>query len=70
MIGKSQQLSNRISYIEYTGRLVIDDWYITGFVTRVTRRVPIVQQELLTLPEYLSSSPALVGFVLLDLYNV
>jgi hypothetical protein len=28
---------------------------ITGFVTRLTRRVPLVEQELLTLPEHLSS---------------
>jgi hypothetical protein len=34
-------------------------WLITGFVTRLTRRVSLVEQELLTLP---------VGFVLLDLY--
>jgi hypothetical protein len=27
-------------------------WFITGFVTRVTRRVPPVEQELLTLPEH------------------
>jgi len=37
---------------------------ITGFVTRVTRRVPHVEQEVLTLPEHLSSSQVLVGFVL------
>jgi hypothetical protein len=30
---------------------------ITGFVTRLTRRVPLVEQELLTLPEHLNSSP-------------
>ena len=42
-------------------------WLITGFVTRVTRRVPLVEQELLTLPEHLSSPLFLVGFVLLDL---
>jgi hypothetical protein len=30
---------------------------ITGFVTRLTRRVPLVKQELLTLPEHLSSPP-------------
>ena len=30
---------------------------ITGFVTRVIRRVPLVEQELLTLPEHLSSPP-------------
>ena len=35
-------------------------WLITGFVTRLTRRVPLVEQELLTLPEHLSSSPVLV----------
>ena len=40
---------------------------ITGFVTRLTRRVSLVEQELLTLPEHLSSPPVLVGFVLLDL---
>ena len=30
---------------------------ITGFVTRLTRRVPLVEQELLTLPEHLSPPP-------------
>jgi hypothetical protein len=29
----------------------------TGFVTRVTQQVPLVEQELPTLPEYLSSPP-------------
>ena len=32
-------------------------WFITGFVTRVTQRVPHVEQELPTLPEHLSSLP-------------
>jgi hypothetical protein len=36
-------------------------WLITGFVTRLTRWVPIVEQELLTLPEHLSSSPVING---------
>jgi hypothetical protein len=27
-------------------------WLITGFVTRLTRQVPLVELELLTLPEY------------------
>jgi hypothetical protein len=41
---------------------------ISGFVTRVTPWVPPVEQELLTLPEHLSSPPVfIVGFVLLDL---
>ena len=34
---------------------------ITGFVTRLTRRVPLVKQELLTLPEHLSSIPVFSG---------
>jgi hypothetical protein len=41
---------------------------MTGFVTRVTRRVQLVEQELFTIPEYLRSPPVLVVFVLLDLY--
>ena len=36
---------------------------ITEFVTRLTRRVPLVEQELLMRPEHLSSPPVLVGFV-------
>jgi len=42
-------------------------WLITGFVTRLTRWVSLVEYELLTLPDHLSSSPVLVGFVLLKL---
>jgi hypothetical protein len=42
-------------------------WLITGFVTRLTRRVPLVEQLLPTLPEHLSSPPNFSGFVLLDL---
>jgi hypothetical protein len=33
----------------------------TGFVPRLTRRVPLVEQELLTLPEHLSSPPVFSG---------
>ena len=36
-------------------------------LTRLTGRVSLVEQELLTLPEYLSSTSVLLGFVLLDL---
>jgi len=32
-----------------------------GFVTRLTRRVPLVEQELLTLPEHLSSPTVFSG---------
>jgi hypothetical protein len=34
---------------------------ITGFVTRLTRRVPLVEQKLLTLPEYPSPPPVFTG---------
>jgi hypothetical protein len=34
---------------------------ITGYVTRLTRQVPLGEQELLTLPEYLSSPPVFSG---------
>ena len=34
---------------------------ITGFVTRLTRRVPLVEQKLLTVPEHLSSPPVFSG---------
>jgi hypothetical protein len=36
-------------------------WLITDFVTRLTRRVSVVEQELLTLPDHLSSSPVFGG---------
>jgi len=32
-------------------------WLITGFVTKLTRREPLVEQELLIVPEHLSSHP-------------
>jgi preprotein translocase subunit SecG len=37
---------------------------ITRFVTRVTRRVPHMEQELLTLQEHMSSHPVFSGFTL------
>ena len=38
-------------------------WLITRFVARVTRQVPLMEQELPTLPEHLSSPPVFTGFV-------
>lgn len=37
------------------------------FVTRLTRPVPLVEQEMITLPEPMSSAPVCSGFVLFDL---
>jgi protein-S-isoprenylcysteine O-methyltransferase Ste14 len=42
-------------------RFFSHSWLITGFVTRLTRRVSLVKQELLPLPEHLSSSPIFSG---------
>jgi hypothetical protein len=44
-----------------TSRYFSRSWLITGFVTRLTRRVSLVGQELNTLPEHLSSSLVLSG---------
>ena len=38
-----------------TCRSFLHSWLITEFVTRFTRRVPLVEQELLTLPEHMCS---------------
>ena len=35
--------------------------YVTGFVTRLTRWVPLVEHELLTLPKHVSSPTVLSG---------
>jgi hypothetical protein len=51
-----------------TSRSFSHSWLFTGFVTRVTRRVSLVEQEMLTFPNHLISPRVLVGFVLLDLY--
>jgi hypothetical protein len=44
-----------------TSRSFPRSWLITGFVTRLTRRVSLVKQELLTLPEHMSSPPVFSG---------
>ena len=44
-----------------TSRPFPHSWLNTGVVTRVTRRVPLVEQELLTLPEHMNSPPVFSG---------
>jgi hypothetical protein len=46
---------------------VPDNVYDKRGITRVRRRVSPMEQELITLPEHLSSSRYFVEFVLLDL---
>ena len=45
-----------------TSRFFPHSRLITGFVTRLTRRVSLVEQEMPTHPEHLSSSPVFSGF--------
>ena len=56
-----------IPFVVITIRSFPQSWFFNGVVTRLTRRVINVEQELLTLPEHLSPPPVLVVFVLLDL---
>jgi hypothetical protein len=44
-----------------TSQSFLRSWLITGFVTRLTPQVSLVEQELLTLLEHLSSPPVLSG---------
>ena len=50
-----------IPLVVSTSRSFTHSWLITGFVTSFTRRVPLVEQELPTLPEPLSSPPVFSG---------
>jgi hypothetical protein len=52
-----------VLFIVITIRPYPHSWITTGFVTRVIRRVPIVEQELLTLPEHLRSYCSIFSFL-------
>jgi len=52
---------NDQGYVPLVVNILSHSWLIAGFVTRVTRWVPLVEQELLTLPGQLSSPPGLNG---------
>ena len=56
-----------VPFVVNTSQSFPHSWLITGFVTRLTRRVPLVEQKPLTLPEHLNSPRFFVGFLLLDL---
>ena len=51
-----------VSLVENTSRSFSHSWLIIGFVTRLTRRVSLVEQEQLTLPGHLST-PTVFGGV-------
>ena len=44
-----------------TSRAFLHSWLVTGFVTRSARRTSLVEHELFTLPEHLSSPPVISG---------
>ena len=50
-----------VALVVNTSRSFPHSRFIIGFVTRLTRRVPLVEQELLTLQEHLSSFPVFSG---------
>jgi len=60
-ISVSQMTTGMFNLLEAFPGLFPHLWNITWFTTRVTRRVPLVDQELLTLSEYLSSPPGFGG---------
>jgi len=57
-----QKLPRICSLVVNTSRSFLHSWFITGFVIRLTQRVPLVEQEMLTLTEHLSSPPVFSGF--------
>jgi hypothetical protein len=56
-----------VPLVEITSRSFPHSWLISGFVTGLTQRVPLVEQELLTFRSTLVHPQFLVGFVFLDL---
>jgi len=67
---RHHDLFNRYGYAPFfviTIRFFPHSCLKTGFVARVTQREPHMKQQLITLPEHLSSPPIFVGFVLLNL---
>jgi hypothetical protein len=59
----------RICFVCRNHNPVLHSWFFTGFVTRVPRRVPLVELELLTLKRHLSSPLVFVRFMLLNLVS-
>jgi hypothetical protein len=58
---------SRICFVCRNHNPVLHSWFFTGFVTRVPRWAPLVEQELLTLKKLMSSPLVFVRFMLLNL---
>jgi hypothetical protein len=50
-----------VPFVVSTSRSFAHSWLITGSVTRITQRVPLVEQEIFTYLEYPSSPPVFSG---------
>ena len=67
IVGIKRALMDEIRHIRYvllvvnTSRSFPHSRLITGFVTRLTRRLPLMEQKLLTLPEHIRSPPVSTG---------
>ena len=61
--GSQMTMDMSVPLVVTTSRFFPHSWLITRFVTRLTQRVPLVEQELLTLPEHLSSPPVFSGVI-------
>jgi hypothetical protein len=59
MFLQNSKLSMKLVLLE---RSFPHSWFIAGFITRLTRCLQMVEQDLLTLPEHLSSPPDFSGF--------
>ena len=72
LVNRCEYLCHKWSWICFVCRNhnpVLHSWFFAGFVTRVPRWVPPVEQELLTLKKHMSSSLVFVRFMLLNLVS-
>ena len=62
LISVSQMTTDmHVSLVVSASRSFPHSWLFTGFVTRLTRRLPLVEPELPTLPEHMSSPAVFRG---------
>jgi hypothetical protein len=54
-------LQTLLPLVVYASRPFLISWLITRFVSELTRRLPLLEQELPTLPEHMSSPPVFSG---------
>ena len=60
-ISVSQMTTDMFPLVVNTSKSFTHSWLITGFVTRLIRRLTLMEQELLSLPKHMSSPPVFSG---------